>query len=44
MTVAELQERMSSAELAEWIALTQIEASEKDQARQIAEQRAKRKR
>jgi len=40
MTVGELSERMSSRELAEWIAYFKIEASEREQ----AQQRAKRKR
>lgn len=44
MTVAELSDRMTSAELAEWMALYKIEASERDHNRQVAEQRSKRKR
>jgi hypothetical protein len=44
MTVSELQDRMTSAELTEWIALYQIEKSERDQQRQLADQRARRKR
>jgi hypothetical protein len=44
MTVAELSDRMTSAELVEWMALYKIEASERDHNRQVAEQRSKRKR
>jgi hypothetical protein len=44
MTVGELEERMSSAELVEWMALYKIEAGERDHQRQVAQQRSKRKR
>jgi hypothetical protein len=44
MTVGELSDRMSSAEMAEWMALYKIEASEREHSRQVAEQRSKRKR
>jgi hypothetical protein len=44
MTVGELSVRMSSAEMAEWMALYKIEASEREHSRQVAEQRSKRKR
>lgn len=43
MTVSELGERMTSRELTEWMALYKIEASEQDHQRQVASQRAKRK-
>jgi hypothetical protein len=44
MTVAELSDRMSSAEIAEWMALYKIENSEREHQRQVAQQRSKRKR
>lgn len=44
MTVGELGERMSSAELVEWMALYKIESSEREHQRQVAQQRSKRKR
>jgi len=44
MTVGELQDRMSSSELAEWIALIKIENSEREQQRQKQEQQSRRKR
>lgn len=44
MTVDELQDRMTSAELAEWIALYRIEAEERKHAQQVAENRARARR
>ena len=44
MTVGELLNRMSSAELVEWMALYKIEANEREHQRQVAQQRSKRKR
>lgn len=44
MTVGELGERMSSAELVEWMALYKVEAGERDHQRQVSQQRSKRKR
>jgi len=35
MTVGELSDRMSSAELVEWMALHKIEAGERDHQRQV---------
>lgn len=44
MTVARLMDEMSSAEFVEWMALYKIEASEREHQKQVAQQRAKRKR
>jgi len=44
MTVGELLDRMSSAEMAEWMGLYRIENSEREHQRQVAQQRSNRKR
>lgn len=44
MTVDELQDRMSSSELAEWMALHHIEIEERKHAQQVAQNRARRRR
>lgn len=44
MTVGEMLDRMTSAELIEWMALMKIEASERKQAQDMAAQRSRRKR
>ena len=41
MTVSELLDRMSSAEMTEWVALVQIEAEESKQSRQMASNRSR---
>lgn len=44
MTVGQLLDSMDSSEVVEWIALYKIEASEREQQKQKAEQKAKRRR
>jgi hypothetical protein len=44
MTVSELETRMTSAELVEWMALYKLEAAERDHQQQVAKQRSKRRR
>ncbi len=40
MTVGELETRMTSAELVEWMALYQIEASEREHAQKVSKSRS----
>lgn len=44
MTVGQLLDNMTSSEVVEWIALYKIEASEREQQKQRAENKAKRRR
>lgn len=44
MTVAELEAKMSSHELVEWMALYKLESSEREHQQQVAKQRTKRAR